>query len=48
MKQCITGVDIGTGSTKAVAINTEGKVIASSQFYYPTNSSANRLFGTGS
>lgn len=38
MKQFITGVDIGTGSTKAVAINTEGKVIASSQFYYSTNS----------
>ena len=38
MKQCVTGVDIGTGSTKAVAINTEGKVIAASQFYYSTNS----------
>jgi len=38
MKQCITGVDIGTGSTKAVSLNTEGKVIASSQFYYSTNS----------
>jgi gluconokinase len=38
MNQCITGVDIGTGSAKAVAINTEGKVIAASQFYYSTNS----------
>jgi gluconokinase len=38
MKQCVTGVDIGTGSTKAVAINTGGKVIAASQFYYSTNS----------
>ncbi|MEP6948506.1 MAG: gluconokinase [Ginsengibacter sp.] len=38
MNQCITGVDIGTGSTKAVAINTEGKVIAASQFYYRTDS----------
>jgi gluconokinase len=37
MNECITGVDIGTGSTKAVAVNNEGKVIASSQFYYPTN-----------
>jgi gluconokinase len=37
MKQCITGVDIGTGSTKAVAINTQGKIIAASQFYYSTN-----------
>jgi len=36
MKECVTGVDIGTGSTKAVAINTEGKVIAVSQSYYPT------------
>jgi gluconokinase len=38
MNQCVTGVDIGTGSAKAVAINTEGKVIAASQFYYSTNS----------
>ena len=38
MDQCIAGVDIGTGSTKAVALNTDGKVIATSQFYYSTNS----------
>jgi gluconokinase len=38
MKQYVTGVDIGTGSTKAVAINTEGKVIAASRFYYSANS----------
>lgn len=38
MKQYVTGVDIGTGSAKAVVINTEGKVIATSQFYYSTNS----------
>src|SRR5664279_565417 len=38
MKQCFTGIDIGTGSAKAVALNGEGKVIAVSQFYYPTGS----------
>ncbi len=38
MKEYVTGVDIGTGSTKAVAINIEGKVIAVSQFYYSTYS----------
>lgn len=38
MMQYVTGVDIGTGSAKAVAINTEGKVVAASQFYYSTNS----------
>jgi gluconokinase len=30
------GIDIGTSSTKAVAINDSGAVIAASQFYYPT------------
>ena len=48
MNQCITGVDIGTGSAKAVAMDTEGKVVAASQFYYATNSPQCRLFGTGS
>ncbi len=38
MQQYVIGVDIGTGSTKAVALNNEGKVIAASQFYYSTNS----------
>ncbi len=30
------GIDIGTGSTKAVALNHSVEVIASAQFYYPT------------
>ncbi|MEP6584322.1 MAG: gluconokinase [Ginsengibacter sp.] len=34
MEQYIIGLDIGTGSTKAVAINYSGEVIASSQFHY--------------
>lgn len=34
MEQYIIGIDIGTGSTKAVAINYLGEVIASSQFHY--------------
>jgi len=34
MKQCVTGVDIGTGSVKAVSVNSEGKVVAACQFYY--------------
>ena len=38
MKQCFTGIDIGTGSAKAVALNAEGEVIAVSQSYYSTNS----------
>ena len=35
MQPYIIGVDIGTGSTKAVAINYSGEVVAASQFYYP-------------
>jgi gluconokinase len=31
----ILGIDIGTGSTKAVAVNFDGKSIATSQHYYP-------------
>ncbi|MEO6637585.1 MAG: FGGY family carbohydrate kinase, partial [Ginsengibacter sp.] len=34
MEQYIIGIDIGTGSTKAVALNYSGEVIASSQFHY--------------
>lgn len=34
----ILGVDIGTGSTKAVAVNLDNEVIAVSQQYYPTDS----------
>lgn len=29
------GLDIGTGSAKAIAINISGKIIAASQFFYP-------------
>ncbi|MFC3560361.1 gluconokinase [Pedobacter jamesrossensis] len=32
----LIGVDIGTGSTKAVALNLEYQPIATSQFFYPT------------
>jgi gluconokinase len=35
MQQYIVGVDIGTGSTKAVAINLDGEVISSVQRHYP-------------
>ena len=38
MQQYVTGVDIGTGSVKAVAINNKGAVIAVSQFFYSTES----------
>ncbi len=34
--QYVTGIDIGTGSAKAVAVNLDGKIIASTQFFYPT------------
>ena len=37
MKEYVIGTDIGTGSTKAVALDTERKVIAVSQYYYSTN-----------
>ncbi len=32
------GIDIGTGSTKAIAISTKGEIIANSQLYYSTQS----------
>jgi gluconokinase len=35
MQQYIIGIDIGTGSTKAVAISLNGEVISSIQHYYP-------------
>lgn len=34
----IIGIDIGTGSTKAVAMDSEGTIIGNSQFFYPTQS----------
>ncbi|MBA2562988.1 MAG: gluconokinase, partial [Chitinophagaceae bacterium] len=37
MQHYAIGIDIGTGSTKAVAINESGEVIAASQFHYSTN-----------
>lgn len=36
MNGYVIGIDVGTSSTKAVAINASGTVIADSQFYYPT------------
>jgi len=35
--QYILGIDIGTGSTKAVAVGTAHKAFDSSQYFYPTN-----------
>ncbi|OKS86070.1 gluconokinase [Mucilaginibacter polytrichastri] len=35
MKEYILGIDIGTGSTKGVALNLDGVVMASSQHHYP-------------
>lgn len=32
----IIGIDIGTGSAKAIAMNHEGSIIADAQFFYPT------------
>jgi gluconokinase len=37
MEDYVIGVDIGTGSTKAVAVNSLGKAISTSQVYYSTN-----------
>lgn len=38
MQPFVIGIDIGTGSTKAVAIGTGGKVIAAAQHHYPSYS----------
>jgi gluconokinase len=38
MQVYILGIDIGTGSTKAVAIDMAGKSVGSSQHYYPAHS----------
>ncbi|KIO76112.1 gluconokinase [Pedobacter lusitanus] len=35
--QYILGTDIGTGSTKAVAVGTDHRAFDSSQYFYPTN-----------
>lgn len=37
MQSYILGVDIGTGSTKSIAVNYEGKVISVAQSHYPVN-----------
>src|SRR5687767_2442835 len=37
MRNYAIGIDVGTGSTKAVAITGSGEVIAASQFHYSTN-----------
>jgi gluconokinase len=36
MASYVIGVDIGTGSTKALAVNHQGKVVFSAQVHYPT------------
>jgi gluconokinase len=36
MSDYFIGVDVGTGSTKALAVDTNGKVLSSAQFAYPT------------
>ena len=38
LQQYVIGIDIGTGSVKAIAINTEGTIISDSQFHYSTQS----------
>ncbi len=38
MEQYVIGVDIGTGSAKAVAVNQKERPVAASQAYYKTNS----------
>ncbi|MEO9004155.1 MAG: gluconokinase [Ginsengibacter sp.] len=35
----IIGIDIGTGSAKAIAMTSDGIIIADSQFFYPTQNS---------
>jgi gluconokinase len=36
MQKYFVGIDLGTGSTKAVAVNEAGKTIATAQSFYPT------------
>jgi len=38
MQAYLLGIDIGTGSTKAVAVDLEGKSVGGSQHYYPVDS----------
>jgi gluconokinase len=37
-QEYIIGIDIGTGSTKAIGMDSKGSIIADSQFFYPTQS----------
>ncbi|MBB5394224.1 gluconokinase [Mucilaginibacter sp. AK015] len=37
MQNYFVGVDLGTGSAKAVAVNADGKTVAVAQHHYPTN-----------
>ena len=37
MQNYFVGIDLGTGSTKAVAVDINGKTIATAQSYYTTN-----------
>jgi gluconokinase len=43
----VIGVDIGTGSTKAVAVTPLGTVLANAQAYYSTEQNEPTFFGTG-
>lgn len=36
MQNYFVGIDLGTGSTKAVALDSVGKILANAQSYYPT------------
>src|SRR5580698_9168807 len=38
MQPYLLGIDIGTGSTKAVAVNFNGETLGMSQHYYPVKS----------
>ena len=38
IRKYVIGIDIGTGSTKAIAMNSKGTIIADSQLYYSTQS----------
>ncbi|MBK0378799.1 gluconokinase [Mucilaginibacter segetis] len=37
MQKYFIGIDLGTGSTKAVAIDVTGKILYTTQYHYPTN-----------
>ncbi|MDQ2720558.1 MAG: gluconokinase [Bacteroidota bacterium] len=44
-QEYIIGLDIGTGSSKAVAITSAGTIIADSQFFYPTKNNTSGYAG---